>query len=192
MIRVAILASGTGTNAMKLLQHAQTLDHLMIPLVIVNKRASPLLDLVKKEFPLVSVRLVEAPKEIYENEVLSILQSHQIDWCFLAGYMKLVGPTLLNAFHGEKRSRIVNIHPSLLPAYPGLHAYEQAFQANEKISGVTIHFVDAGLDTGPMIAQRSFERGKNDSLDDFITRGKNIEWKLYPEILKKLNDEGSL
>lgn len=200
MIRVAILASGTGTNAMKLLEQAQALKNLVIPLVIVDQPSSLLLETMKKEYPEVKIHLVEAPgikdpvsrRELHEKDILFLLKTHQIDWCFLAGYMRLVGPTLLNAFQGNVHSRIVNVHPSLLPHYPGLNAYEQAFQADEPISGVTIHFVDEGLDSGPLIVQQSFERFKGDRLEDFIARGKNLEWKLYPEVLKRLNDEGNL
>jgi phosphoribosylglycinamide formyltransferase-1 len=200
MIRVAILASGTGTNAMKLLHQAKSLKNIVIPLVLVDQPDSKLLETVKKEFPEVQIHLVEAPgikdpatrREQHEKDILFLLKTHQIDWCFLAGYMRLIGPVLLNAFQGNVHSKIVNIHPSLLPHYPGLNAYEQAFHANESISGVTIHFVDEGLDTGPIIIQQSFERFKGDQLEDFISRGKALEWILYPEILKKLNDEGQL
>ena len=200
MIRVAVLASGTGSNAMKLLHHAKNLTQLCIPLVIVDQKSSLLLETVKNEFPEVSVQLIEVPqhknsaerKIIHENEMLAILKEYKIDWCFLAGYMRLIGPTILQAFDDGKKHKIVNIHPSLLPKYPGLHAYEQAYESNEKVSGITIHFVDEGLDTGPIIAQETFERGSQDSLEEFILRGKQLEWKLYPNILSQLNDKGDL
>lgn len=200
MIKVAILASGTGTNAMKLLEKAKSLSGLTIPLVIVDQKDSLLLKTIDQKFSNVRVCLVEAPrlnnlterKRMHETAMLELLKEHQIDWIFLAGYMRLLGPTLLQAFQGSPHSKIVNIHPSLLPAYPGLHAYEQAYEANAAISGVTIHFVDSGLDTGSVIVQGFFERAKTDTLENFINRGKDLEWKLYPEVLQRLNDQGYL
>jgi phosphoribosylglycinamide formyltransferase-1 len=106
--------------------------------------------------------------------------------------MRIIGPTLLETYSKNGKSRIVNIHPSLLPAYPGLHAYESAYQANEKKSGVTIHRVDAGVDTGPILLQQSFERAPTDSLSDFMDKGKALEWKMYAQVLKKLDEQGDL
>lgn len=200
MIRVALFASGTGTNAIKLLEAAKDLPNIEIPLVIVDQKTSALLNVLPKKYPNLRVCLIEAPrvqnplerKRLHESEMLVHLREYRIDWCFLAGYMRLIGPTLLQAFQGKKNSRIVNMHPSLLPAYPGLDAYERAYRAGDRISGVTIHLVDSGVDTGPVILQRSFERAKLDTLDTFIERGKQLEWKMYPEILKRLNDQGEL
>ena len=201
MIRIAIFASGAGSNALNLLQTAKSLQNVTVSLVVVDQQTSPLLDQVSREFPETEVALITPPpmkdqkarREVHETEILSHLKKHQIDWCFLAGYMRLVGPTLLKAFKTEKgHSRIINIHPSLLPKYPGLNAYEQAFRANEKESGVTIHFVDEGVDTGPIVKQARFARGKRDSLEDFIERGKKLEWALYSEVLSTLNDQKSI
>lgn len=201
MIRVAVFASGAGSNAINLLKTANGLEGLQIPLLIVDQQTSPLLERVPEEFPNTEVALITPPpmkdarsrREVHETEVLATLKAHSIDWCFLAGYMRLVGPTLLRAFRQENGiSKIVNIHPSLLPKYPGLNAYEQAFQAGEKISGITIHFVDEGMDTGPVIQQKSFPREKRDELEKFIERGKQIEWTLYSEVLTRLSREGTL
>ena len=189
MMKVAIFASGTGSNALNLLRTARELKSLEIPLLIVDQKSSSLPVAVGKEFPNVKVAVIEAPNKIraeHEKLILGQLREYQIDWCFLAGYMRLLGPTLLTEF----KSHIVNIHPSLLPKYPGLHAYEQAFEAGDPISGVTIHFVDEGLDTGPVIAQRSFERHQGDTLESFIERGKKLEWSLYSGVLRRLNNGG--
>jgi len=190
-ISVAIFASGAGSNALNLLRTARSLKNLWIPLVIVDQKSSSLPESIAKEFPEVKVSLIEAPSKIraeHEKLILSELKEYSIEWCFLAGYMRLLGPILLGAF----KSRIVNIHPSLLPKYPGLHAYEQAFAAGDSISGVTIHYVDEGLDTGPIIVQSHFERHEGDRLEDFIRRGKVLEWLLYSNVLTQLNDQGSL
>jgi phosphoribosylglycinamide formyltransferase-1 len=102
--------------------------------------------------------------------------------------MRILGPLLLDTF----RNRIVNIHPSLLPLYPGVESYKRAFEDKVTESGVTVHLVDAGIDTGPVILQEKFPRLETDTLADFIQRGKDLEWKLYPKILEKLNESGAL
>jgi phosphoribosylglycinamide formyltransferase-1 len=106
--------------------------------------------------------------------------------------MRIIGETLLDAYSSQDESRIVNIHPSLLPAYPGLHAYERAFAAQDKNGGVTVHLVDAGMDTGPVLAQKSFPREAGDTLQSFTERGLALEWKLYGDILRQLHDTKNL
>ena len=200
MIRVALFASGQGSNALHLLESAKALPKLEIPVLIVDQTSSPLPQKVKKLYPAVEVCMIEKPsgpdkevtRALHEQQILTVLKTHQIDWCFLAGYMRIIGPTLLAKFTRNDQSRIVNIHPSLLPAYPGLAAYERAFAANEKLCGATVHLVDGGIDTGPIIAQSTFERMKHESLEEFKERGKNLEWTLYADILRTLHDAGDL
>lgn len=201
MKRVAIFASGAGSNALNLLATASELKNVQIPLVVVDQQTSPLIEKLAQEYPEVEVAVITPPpmkdqksrREVHETEILEKLKKHSIDWCFLAGYLRLVGPTLLRAFSESKtHSRILNLHPSLLPKFPGLNAFEQAFNANEKVSGVTIHFVDEGLDTGPILLQRSFEREKKDSLETFIVKGKALEWAIYSEALNLLDRDGTL
>ena len=201
MIRVAVFASGTGSNAINLLETAKRLGNLEIPLVIIDQQTSPLLDKIRSEYPDVEAALIQPPpmkdvkarREVHETEILQVLKQFKIDWCFLAGYMRLVGPTLLRAFREpEGHARILNIHPSLLPKYPGINGYEQAFEASDKIAGITIHFVDSGMDTGPILKQATFQREKKDTLESFIERGKKLEWATYSEVLTRLNDVGTL
>ncbi len=90
-------------------------------------------------------------KEEFETEIAEELRKRDVELLVLAGYMRLIGPTLLRAFPG----RIVNIHPSLLPSFPGKDAIGQAIRAGVKVTGVTVHFVDEGMDTGPIIAQEA-------------------------------------
>ena len=195
MKKIAIFASGTGSNAMNLLEKAALYPSVQISCVVVDTAHSQLLQNVARKFPNVTFYQILPDQELkgsdrkfeHESRVLSRLRQHQIEWILLAGYMRLIGPTLLEVFSNH----MINIHPSLLPVYPGLNAYERAY-ADGVSSGVTIHLVDNGMDTGPIILQRSFARMKEDSLGDFIQRGKNLEWDLYPEILKKINDSVSL
>ena len=196
MKRIALFASGTGTNVQNLLEKAKLYPNLHISCVIVDTLTSPLPVRLKFGYPELPVHVIlpdeKLPKEIRKNDfelnVCKVLSNHQVEWILLAGYMRLVGPTLLSAF----KNKIVNIHPSLLPSYPGLHAYERAFQEGVAESGITIHLVDEGMDTGPIILQKSFPRFESDTLSDFISRGKDLEWEMYPEILKLLNVSANL
>ncbi|MDU3070851.1 MAG: phosphoribosylglycinamide formyltransferase [Streptococcus sp.] len=124
-------------------------------------------------------------KAAYEEAIVKLLDDHQIDLVCLAGYMKIVGPTLLAAYEG----RIINIHPAYLPEFPGAHGIEDAWNAGVDQSGVTIHWVDSGVDTGKVIKQVRVPRLEDDTLDTFETRIHEAEYKLYPEVLDSLGVE---
>ena len=194
MISVAIFASGSGSNAMNLLKEKSKLKNIQIPLVIIDKIDSPLPEKIKSERIQVQVCIIPSSgtKAEHETQILNKLREHSIDWCFLAGYMRILGPTLLQAFQKNGKSQIVNIHPSLLPAYPGKNSYERAFQDHVNEAGVTLHLVDEGVDTGPILIQQKFPRLPHDTLEDFKKRGLELEWKLYPKILHELDQKGTL
>ncbi|AQQ52439.1 phosphoribosylglycinamide formyltransferase [Planococcus lenghuensis] len=120
-------------------------------------------------------------KADYERAILIELHSQGAEWLVLAGYMRLIGPVLLEAYP----NRIVNIHPSLLPEFPGKDAIGQTLAAGREEAGVTVHFVDAGMDTGPIIAQRTFRLDNRDrqTVEEAVHR---IEHELYPATLQKL------
>ncbi|BAB04351.1 phosphoribosylglycinamide formyltransferase [Halalkalibacterium halodurans] len=185
MKRVAIFASGSGTNAEAIIQ-SQKAGQLPceVALLITDKPGAKVVERVKvHEIPVCALDPKTYPsKEAYEIEVVQQLKEKQIDFVVLAGYMRLVGPTLLGAYEG----RIVNIHPSLLPAFPGLHAIEQAIRANVKVTGVTIHYVDEGMDTGPIIAQEAVSIEEEDTLETLTTKIQAVEHRLYPATLHKL------
>ena len=124
-------------------------------------------------------------KAAYEQAIVDLLEEHQIDLVCLAGYMKIVGPTLLAAYEG----RIINIHPAYLPEFPGAHGIEDAWQAGVSESGVTIHWVDSGVDTGKIIQQVRVPRLADDTIESFETRIHEAEYKLYPEVLNGLGVE---
>ena len=131
---------------------------------------------------------VFAPKEYaskadYEREIVRLLDAAGVELVCLAGYMRIVGDVLLEAYGG----RIVNIHPSLLPAFRGAHAIEQAMEYGVKVFGVTIHYVDASLDGGRIIAQRAFEYD-GDDIEELEARIHAVEYPLYVETIKKLLD----
>ena len=117
-----------------------------------------------------------------EGRVVEILQSAGAEWVVLAGYMRMIKPALLEAFP----RRIVNIHPSLLPAFPGLEAWRQALAAGVGETGCTVHYVDAGMDTGEIIAQRAVPVLPGDSAETLHARIQVAEHALYPEVLAGL------
>ena len=121
-------------------------------------------------------------KAAYEQAIVDLLEEHQIDLVCLVGYMKIVGPTLLGAYEG----RIINIHPAYLPEFPGAHGIENAWQAGVSESGVTIHWVDSGVDTGKIIQQVRVPRLADDTIDSFEERIHAAEYQLYPQVLESL------
>ncbi len=193
MTNIALFASGAGTNALNLMEHARQYSNIQISCLVIDSESSPLPQIVADKYPHIPVYKILTNDTIekkdrrseHEGRVIEVLSKHQVRWGMLAGYMRIIGPRLLNYFGMQ---RLVNIHPSQLPAYPGLHSFERAFADNVSESGITIHLVDAGMDTGPILLQRSFPRLKEDTLSDFIQRGKEIEWELYPQILKQLSE----
>lgn len=186
MKAVSIFASGSGSNAINLIESSRFRSDILITCLIVDNPASPLPQIVREKYPFVPVHVVNPAgkkKEEFENTIVTLLQEYETQWIFLAGYMRIIGKTILANFP----DRIINIHPSLLPLYPGKDSYQRAFEDGVKESGVTIHLVDEDVDTGPILLQDTFTRSENDTLNDFINRGKELEWKLYPLMFNKLD-----
>jgi phosphoribosylglycinamide formyltransferase-1 len=116
----------------------------------------------------------------YDRALVEALQAHDVAWVCLAGYMRLVTPTFLQAFPG----RILNVHPALLPAFPGLHAVRQALAYGVKVTGCTVHLVDEGTDTGPIVAQAVVPVLPGDDEASLSQRIQREEHRLYPEVLQ--------
>ena len=116
----------------------------------------------------------------HEREIIALLCDRQVDLICLAGYMRLLSPCFIEAFRG----RILNIHPSLLPAFPGLDAQRQALEHRVQVSGCTVHFVDETLDGGPIIAQRTVPVLDDDTVETLSARILEQEHHLYPECVK--------
>jgi len=152
-----------------------------IAIVISDKADARGLQLAKERG--LETRVVERrgrSREEHEREIISILQEQKVDLVCLAGYMRLLSPCFVDAFKG----RILNIHPSLLPAFPGLDAQRQALEHGVKTSGCTVHFVDQTLDGGPIIAQRSVPVVEDDTVETLSARILEQEHQLYPEAVK--------
>jgi phosphoribosylglycinamide formyltransferase-1 len=126
-------------------------------------------------------RLVRA-----EHELIGMLELHRPDYICLAGYMRLLSPYFLDHFNQGGRLRVVNIHPALLPAFPGQHGYRDTFEYGCKWGGVTVHFVDEGEDSGPVISQAVYPIWPEDELDTVQERGLALEYEVYSQALNWL------
>lgn len=180
--KVAVFASGSGSNFEAMLEKDDLTRH--IGALICDKPGAPVIQRAQEYH--IPVCLLSpgdfGSKAAYEREVLSYLQEKDITWIVLAGYMRLIGPTLLEAFRGK----IVNIHPSLLPAFPGLDATGQALRADVSETGVTVHYVDPGMDTGPIITQQKVPILPNDTKETLQMRLQKVEHTLYPDTIETL------
>ena len=176
--RIAVFASGNGSNFQVIAEQCP------VEFVFSDHRDAYVLERAEKLGILsYAFELKEfESKADYEVAIVELLNEHQIDLVCLAGYMKIVGPTLLATYEG----RIINIHPAYLPEFPGAHGIEDAWNAGVEQSGVTIHWVDSGVDTGKVIKQVRVPRLADDTLDTFETRIHETEYRLYPEVLECL------
>lgn len=187
--RLAVFASGTGTN-FSALQEAIVDKNLPaeIVLVVVDHQDAPVIERAAKwNIPVFKVRYPSyESKAAAEQAIVEELQAHQVDGILLAGYMRILTETLLSAFP----QKIVNLHPALLPKFPGRHSILDAYEAGVRQTGVTVHFIDNGIDTGPAIAQQAVPRLPEDSLEDLTERIHAVEHELYPAVLADLLEKG--
>lgn len=176
--RIAILASGRGSN-FSAIAKAVSENRLAAEIVLVGSDRREALVLEKaRELGLKT--LVEKD----QGRLAVALRELQVDYVVLAGFMRILKKDFISAFHDERGfSRIVNIHPSMLPELPGLDSYRRAFEQKLSKTGVTVHFVDAGVDTGPICAQESFSIVDCTSAEEVEKRGLALEHKLYPQTL---------
>lgn len=183
--RLAVFASGTGSNFMAIAKATRDggLD-ADLALLFCDQPHAPVL---KRAAELGVASRCFSPAEYesragYEGRLRDLLVDQRIDGVALAGYMRIIGQPLLDSYPG----RILNIHPSLLPAFPGRHAIAEAYAAGATETGVTVHFIDAGVDTGPIIAQRSVPLIPGESLEGLTARVHRVEHELYPEVLQQV------
>ncbi|MNI36641.1 Phosphoribosylglycinamide formyltransferase [compost metagenome] len=120
-----------------------------------------------------------ARREDYEAEIAAELEKRNVDLVVLAGYMRLLTSVLVDRYAGK----MINVHPSLLPAFPGKNAIGQAWNYGVKLTGITVHFVDGGMDSGPVIAQQAVEITSEDTLDSLESKIHQAEQQLYPQVV---------
>ena len=193
-VRVGVLASGRGSNLQAIIDASEAgqLDARIV-LVLSNKKDAAALERARKH-GLTDVFLDPKPfagqpdsREAYDRAVLDVLRKHDVELVLLAGYMKIVTPVLVKAYE----NRMMNIHPSLLPAFPGLDAQKQALDHGVKLSGCTVHFVTEGVDEGPIIIQAAVPVLEGDTPEALAARILIEEHKIYPKAVQ-LYAEGRL
>ncbi|MFA6010179.1 MAG: phosphoribosylglycinamide formyltransferase [Desulfobacteraceae bacterium] len=124
-----------------------------------------------------------------ENNLLQHINSYSFDLLVLAGFMRIFSPYFIDRINVDKtKPRIMNIHPALLPSFPGVDGYSDTFEHGCKVGGCTVHFVDYGEDTGPIIGQKSFDILPDDTLDSVRSKGLALEWQLFPECIRLFSE----
>ena len=185
MKNIAIFASGNGSNFEAIAAAASRGEiNARVALLVCDK---PGAKVITRAARLGVPAFVLSPKGFasraeHEQLILAALKGAGVEFIVLAGYMRIIGKTLLEAYGG----RIVNIHPSMLPAFPGLDAITKAYASGASHTGVTVHYVDAGVDTGPIIAQRQVEILPCNTLETLEERVHRVEHELYVEILRNI------
>lgn len=181
-VRLGVLASGSGTNLQALLD--ADLGPARVEVVLSNVPTAGALARARRAG--VATEVVDhrevKPRAAFDRALAERLEGHRVDWVVLAGFMRVLTPVLLDRFEG----RVVNIHPALLPAFPGLDAQGQAFRAGVKLAGCTVHLVDAGVDTGPILAQAAVPVLPDDSEASLQQRILAEEHRLFPAVIRAL------
>jgi len=184
--RVAILISGRGSNMVALAEQARSgvlADCAEIVVVGSNKPDAAGLDKARA----MGLETVATPsrgkrRSVFDRELLALLEPYAPDWIVLAGYMRILTPQVVRRYPG----RIVNIHPADTREHQGLHGYDWAWEHRLDATKITVHVVDDGLDTGPILAQRAVDLRGAESLDDVERRGLAVEHGFYAEVLRDL------
>ncbi len=186
--RLGVLVSGSGTNLQALMEASQETSYPAevkivisnVPEVMALKRAQ------KRNLPTATIPHKNfASREEFEKKLLETLKGAGVDLVVLAGFMRILSPFFVKAYPG----RILNIHPSLLPKFPGVNAIQQAWEGREKVTGVTVHFVDEGTDTGPVVLQREVPIHPGETLESLTARVHQVEHQIYPEAVRLFAEE---
>ena len=186
MKRIGILLSGRGSNFEAI---ARQIDegnlNAEIAAVISNVQSAPGLQRARERgFDVYSVNSKGLSREAFDRQVIEILEEKKVELVCLAGFMRLLSPSFIQTF----RDRILNIHPSLLPAFPGLDAQRQALEHGVKVSGCTVHFVDEGLDSGPIILQAVVPVLDGDTEESLSARILEQEHEIYSKAIQQVLD----
>jgi formyltetrahydrofolate-dependent phosphoribosylglycinamide formyltransferase len=185
IIRIAIFASGAGSNAQKIIDHFKNSDHIIISLIVCNKPGAGVLSIAEKEN--IPSLLIDKEKFFRGNGYTDVLKQGGIDFIVLAGFLWKIPDALIQAYPGK----IINIHPALLPNYGGKGMYgnfvhEAVIAAGEKESGITIHYVDGHYDNGDIIFQARCAISENDTPATLANRIHQLEHEHYPQVIENL------
>ncbi|HDQ03434.1 MAG TPA: phosphoribosylglycinamide formyltransferase [Deltaproteobacteria bacterium] len=190
LLNLGVLISGSGSNLQSIIDHIEK-GKLKAEIKIVISSNPEALGVKKAKNHSVPVAVLDsgkfASREEFDSEMARILKEKKVNLVILAGFMRILTPGFLKSFPG----RIMNIHPALLPSFPGLHGQKQAFEYGVKFSGCTVHFVDEGVDTGPIIIQGVVPCYDDDTEDSLSQRILKEEHRIYPQAIQ-LFAEGRL
>lgn len=190
MVKIAVLASGNGGNFQRIVEAQKSGEGkgYEVKILIVDKESAFAMSRAKVlgiPYYFINPREFDTKVE-FEKRLINILKKEGIEYIVLAGYMRIISSTLLN----EYQNRIINIHPAYLPEFPGKDGIEDAFKAGVKETGVTIHYVDSGVDTGEIIYQERVKIESGWGLEDLKNRIHEVEHRIYPMVLTKLFKRG--
>lgn len=187
-LKLAVLVSGLGSNLQAIIDRIESGDiKAVIACVISNKAEAPaLLKAARHNIPTVVLENSAFKNRLdYDTRLVEILQVYDVKLVVLAGFMRIVSEVMVNAFPAA----MINIHPALLPAFPGLNAQKQALDYGVRLSGCTVHFVDCGTDTGPIILQSAVPVEDNDTVETLSARIQLEEHKIYPEAIRLFSED---
>ena len=185
MIHLGVLISGNGSNLQAILD-AIASKKLAAKIEVVISDTSSAYGLERAKKAQIPTEIIERKnflsRSAFEEKLLQTLKSYSPQWIVLAGFMRLLSADFLKSYP----NRVLNIHPALLPLFPGMHAIEKAFEQGVTETGCTVHLVDEGCDTGPVLAQKKIEVLKTDNLESLTKKIHAAEHELYPEVLDKI------
>ncbi|MCZ6555026.1 MAG: phosphoribosylglycinamide formyltransferase [Candidatus Dadabacteria bacterium] len=182
-MRVAVFASGSGTNLQAIIDaDIQTIE---IAVVFTNNPDAYAIERAKKHN--IQVEIIDhknyKTREEYEKHIIEVLDPYKLNLIALAGFMRILSTVFVRAY----KNKIVNIHPALLPSFPGINAGRQALEYGVKYTGVTVHFVDEGVDTGPIILQSVVEIEDEDTEDTLLEKIHEVEHRIYPKAIELIS-----
>ena len=185
--RIGVLLSGRGSNFVALAESVATgrIPNAEIAIVVSNREGAPGIDKAKQRG--IATRIIPSKgleREAYDRQVVAVLNEHNVEFVCLAGYMRLLSPYFVASFP----NRILNIHPSLLPSFPGLESQRQALEYGVKFAGCTVHFVDENLDAGPIVLQAAIAVRDDDTEVTLSERILAEEHRIYSEAVKIVLD----
>jgi phosphoribosylglycinamide formyltransferase-1 len=186
MARLAVFASGTGSNFVALAAALKGTQRHVLEFLLCDVPGAAVLDRAKElGVPTVLMSYDGLPRQAVEKKMVRHLERRSVDMVALAGFMKLLTPYFLDAFKGP----VVNLHPSLLPRYPGAHAIAESFASGDRELGISLIRVDEGVDTGPILLQKSFSREGTETLDEIERRIHALEHEWFPRVVLSMLDK---
>lgn len=182
ILKIAVLVSGNGTNLQSIIDHIAGGSLTASISAVISNRSDAFALQRAKRAGIPTTVIEERERERFEARLATLLQGMDIDYIVLAGFMRILSPSFVQKYP----RRILNIHPALLPHFPGTESIKRAWEAGVSETGCTVHFVDEGVDTGPVISQKKVPVNSGETLEALTERIHAAEHQLYPEVLQQL------